>query len=271
MGPELFYPEKFGLTGRHLVRSSDCYALGMVAYEVLSGKVPFHQCKYYKGIAAMWRVLNGDRPERPQGEGGLWFTDDIWNTLECCWKSAPRDRLSAEDVLHSLKKASMFWTPAQTIACPRMAGPSTLNLDSSTGESTQEGETHSTSHTVDPSHVSEPPLVLDPEDALWRLIGVVPQDELPFLIGTVVSNMKAASIVRHLPGIAAQAFIDVMDQVFGTAPSLRDKFVAISLVRHLTALTSTHESTRSVSSRYTRCAPDTPYSRDRCTSFHPRM
>ena len=44
MGPELLAPEKFGFDESRLTESSDCYALGMVIYETISGKVPFYGC-----------------------------------------------------------------------------------------------------------------------------------------------------------------------------------------------------------------------------------
>ena len=34
MAPELYAPTKFGLSGFQLTRESDCYAFGMVIYEV---------------------------------------------------------------------------------------------------------------------------------------------------------------------------------------------------------------------------------------------
>jgi hypothetical protein len=34
MGPELFYPDDFGLPKFQLTKESDCYAFGMVIYEV---------------------------------------------------------------------------------------------------------------------------------------------------------------------------------------------------------------------------------------------
>ena len=36
MGPELFHPERFGLPKFCLTKESDCYAFGMVVYEVSS-------------------------------------------------------------------------------------------------------------------------------------------------------------------------------------------------------------------------------------------
>ena len=37
MSPELLYPEKFGGSDGRPTKQSDCYALGMVVYEVLTG------------------------------------------------------------------------------------------------------------------------------------------------------------------------------------------------------------------------------------------
>ena len=100
MGPELFDPETFGLDDDRPAKESDYYALGMVMYEVLSGEAPFAQCSQ---PAALVKVLDGERPSRPQGEEGKQFTDGIWGILELCWKHHPRDRISARAVLLCLE------------------------------------------------------------------------------------------------------------------------------------------------------------------------
>jgi len=41
----------------------------------------------------------------------------------------------------------------------------------------------------------------------------VSQDELPFTIGMIVSNVKAADIAGCLQGSDAQTFVDVIDEV----------------------------------------------------------
>ena len=43
MSPELIVPEEFGFEKYRATVSSDCYALGMVVYEVISGNIPFHK------------------------------------------------------------------------------------------------------------------------------------------------------------------------------------------------------------------------------------
>lgn len=66
----------------------------------------------------------------------------------------------------------------------------------------------------DIDHPSEPPPVLDSGKlALERLVNrTVPQHELPLVVETIVSNVKAADIVECLQGSDAQTFIDVIDE-----------------------------------------------------------
>ena len=69
-------------------------------------------------------------------------------------------------------------------------------------------------HPEDTNHPPEPPLILDSNKrALQRLLSRdVPQHELPSVIETVVSNLKAADIVECLQEDDAQAFIDTIDE-----------------------------------------------------------
>ncbi|KAF9646904.1 kinase-like protein [Thelephora ganbajun] len=99
MSPELLYPQKFGLKGSYPTKESDCYALGMVIYEVLSGQAPFAS---YRDPEVVYMVLDGERPKRPEGNEGNFFTDEIWKVLELCWKPRPSDRISAKAVLMDL-------------------------------------------------------------------------------------------------------------------------------------------------------------------------
>ena len=98
--PELLDPEPFGLKDSCQTKESDCYALGMVIYEVLTGQIPFSQ---YKDTVVIRKVMEGERPERPKGTGALWFTDDLWGMLEFSWKSQPHDRPSLKTLLRCLE------------------------------------------------------------------------------------------------------------------------------------------------------------------------
>ena len=101
MSPELLHPELFGFADSRLTKESDCYALGMVILEVLTGQVPF-AC--YEGYVVMRKVVDGERPERPKG---AWFTDDLWGTLELCWSSRSKGRPTVEAVLECLERVSL--------------------------------------------------------------------------------------------------------------------------------------------------------------------
>ena len=99
MSPELLAPDMFSLKESRPTKESDCYALGMVMYEVLSGQAPFSP---QPNTAIVVKVMRGERPKRPQGAEGTLFTDGIWGMLELCWKPRPRERISAKAVLLGL-------------------------------------------------------------------------------------------------------------------------------------------------------------------------
>lgn len=94
LSPELIAPQQFGLKKSRMTKSSDCYAFGMVIYEVVSGRLPFHKDPSY---TIPFKVVNGDRPPR----GGK-FTGRLWELLGSCWAPQPNDRLSIGDVLQRL-------------------------------------------------------------------------------------------------------------------------------------------------------------------------
>jgi len=102
MSPELLDPDRFGLKSNNATKESDCYALGMLAYEILSGQTPFAPATV---PVIVWMVLEGKRPGRPQGEEGKLFTDAIWRVLNLCWNHQPSERPSIEAVLLCLERA----------------------------------------------------------------------------------------------------------------------------------------------------------------------
>ena len=149
MSPELFNPRKFNLQDSCLTRCSDCYALRMVIYEVLSGKAPFSQYHDYHVVAI---VLKGKCPGMPQGVEGMCFTGDIWRILEWCWSPIPGDHPGIQDVLQCLEMVSRTWMPPspQMLVGLLTTDLSTYNPDSSGGEST-DGSEVSPSSQVGPS------------------------------------------------------------------------------------------------------------------------
>ena len=108
MSPELLDPDKFGLKNSRRTKESDFYALGMVILEVLSGRSPFSG---YVDLVVTKKVIEGERPGRPQGAEEVWFTDDLWGMLERCWSPHPKDRPDLEAVLECLERVSTVWQP----------------------------------------------------------------------------------------------------------------------------------------------------------------
>jgi len=103
MSPELLYPDQYGLKDGRPTKRSDCYALGMVILEVLSGDVPFAP---FDRPVVMLKVMKGERPARPEGAEGARFTDDVWEMLNRCWAHQPEHRPPVVDVLDCFERLS---------------------------------------------------------------------------------------------------------------------------------------------------------------------
>ena len=108
MSPELLDPEEFGFKNARPTKQSDCYALGMVILEVLTGQAPFPCCNT---LVVMRKIIKGERPGRPQGPEAVWFADDLWGMLEQCWSHTPKLRPTVEDALKCLEQGLETWKP----------------------------------------------------------------------------------------------------------------------------------------------------------------
>jgi len=84
MSPELLDPDKFGLEDSRPTKESDCYALGMVIYEVL-------RANSLRAVDELCRRAEGRRrrtaSKTRRNEGGV-FTDDLWGMGNPTRKSA---------------------------------------------------------------------------------------------------------------------------------------------------------------------------------------
>ena len=123
MSPELLDPKSFGSDGR-LTRKSDCYALGMVIYEVswlqssrrsfvytfqvLTGLKPFYNMP---SLICVLAVLRGERPSKPPHAESLGFSDALWWLTQSCWSEAASARPTARQLLDRLSLASPTWAP----------------------------------------------------------------------------------------------------------------------------------------------------------------
>jgi hypothetical protein len=124
MSPELLDPDiQVHLRTTH----SDCYAFGMVIYEVLDRRLPFYQ---YTDPAVFGKVVKGERPGRPRGpEGAVVFADDVWEVLGLCWAPLPQDRPGVKDVLKCLEKVASSWTPPSLLPMAVSSAPNSPTLN----------------------------------------------------------------------------------------------------------------------------------------------
>ena len=123
MSPELFDSK---VQDHRRTKRSDCYALGMVIYEVLSRQRPFYQ---YANLVVFGKVAGGSRPERPRGTEAVWFTDDVWEMLGRCWVPQPEHCPSVKDVLRCLEEVSRSWVlPPQLPEAPSTVGSLTQDF-----------------------------------------------------------------------------------------------------------------------------------------------
>ena len=115
MSPELINPEGFGLEKSRHTKPSDCYALGMVTYQTISGELPFQE---FLDQTVTLKVTNGRRPSR-----GTKFADHLWKIVEWCWTHKPEDRPTIEEILQYFETSSESLPPRHNGGMEGGGGP----------------------------------------------------------------------------------------------------------------------------------------------------
>ena len=185
MSPELIAPQRFGLKNSRPTKSSDCYALGMVIYETVSGNLPFHEDS---DLTVFVKVLDGGCPRR-----GARFTQDLWKVLKQCWASPSNNRPSAEDILQSLERLPNLSEPPPG-ADERMEDDvSECTIDSSFSIPSDQG--------------SDPPITLSDQENRSRSLSsspippsLPPSPLLPPVQGSDSAHYRGASPYGIPPG-----------------------------------------------------------------------
>ncbi|CUA73447.1 Tyrosine-protein kinase CSK [Rhizoctonia solani] len=85
--------------------STDVYALGMTILEILTGKVPYPECR--RDFHVVMRVQKGILPTRPMDSlGNDERSNRMWELMVSCWNRDPAARPTAAEVLESLNTIS---------------------------------------------------------------------------------------------------------------------------------------------------------------------
>ena len=153
MSPERIVPQEFGLKDSRPTVSSDCYSLGMVIYETISGNPPFHE---YADITVFMKVLKGEHPSR-----GMEFTERLWEMLEMCWTFQPNNRPRIEDVLKCMDTVSISLGSPSPGASEEMEKDDDESAGGSSGIPNEMSNTKTTDSTTTPpdsSYVTDAPL-----------------------------------------------------------------------------------------------------------------
>ncbi|KAG8217352.1 kinase-like domain-containing protein [Butyriboletus roseoflavus] len=85
--------------------ASDVFAFGMSILELLTMKPPYSHRR--RDISVVQDLLQGALPPRPEEpEAVSWTSDELWETLNGCWKWNPEARMPAKELSPCLERAS---------------------------------------------------------------------------------------------------------------------------------------------------------------------
>ena len=101
--PELFLHESVE-EGSTPTPASDVYSFACVAYEVLTGQIPFYEIKQEDAISLAKLSDSCPIPRRPRPEeASQELTGELWCFLEDCWNYEPEGRPSIDEALRRLE------------------------------------------------------------------------------------------------------------------------------------------------------------------------
>ncbi|KAJ7916512.1 kinase-like domain-containing protein, partial [Mycena leptocephala] len=88
------------LRGESQHYGSDVYGFACVCYEILTGKVPFHE--FLNDMTVILQIIEGKRPTRPVSCSGIPALESLWELLQNCWEDRAEMRPTAPQIVKQL-------------------------------------------------------------------------------------------------------------------------------------------------------------------------
>jgi len=99
--PELIKVMTGGPGNANITTESDVYAYGCICLEVFTGRPPWHG--YTDWSIIMEIGLKDNRPPRPESTIAGDLDDTMWDLIQDCWRTEPKDRPEMTTVYERLK------------------------------------------------------------------------------------------------------------------------------------------------------------------------
>ncbi|CEL57113.1 hypothetical protein RSOLAG1IB_08345 [Rhizoctonia solani AG-1 IB] len=103
--------------------TGDIHAFGLVIVELATRAVPFHNIHREEAVYA--RLVRGIRPPRPNN-----LDDDLWALAQRCWSFPPAARMTAPNVVASLRELQKVLDPAGHLVFAPQSPPAPVGTPS---------------------------------------------------------------------------------------------------------------------------------------------
>jgi len=218
MARELIYSPD-GTCYKHCAMT-DMWSFGMVVYELLSGKVPYHE---FVGAQLMLTIVRGTLPDEPGHTGHLHY-DELWRVCGRCWNFEQSQRPTSLDMLGALDLVELNSATIQAEAPKLEHGKDLISVDERLAQITGLSKSVSSGRILLPpmekkapldtpfksskeqSNESETqrvaPLVVDPDQSVINDIG--PNESILFGSLSLDGTEPGSEIADTLSDIAAE-------------------------------------------------------------------